>query len=156
VNERLARHYGIPGIYGERFAASRRRVRPAWQGSILAVTSNANAPAGAPRQVTENLAGSPPPPAPTCRRSSTTRTVRRCQWQQMEQHRANACASCHRRDGSAGLALENLMRSARRIRDADTVDAATELPMARRRRPARFAAGAFRRPETPVRTMTES
>jgi len=117
VNERLARHYGIPNIYGSHF----RRVLlkdPArrgllGQGSLLLVTSVADrtSPVARGKWILENLLGTaapvPPPNVPALEESaskSEPRTVR----QQMEIHRKNAvCASCHKIMDPMGLSLEN-------------------------------------------------
>jgi hypothetical protein len=119
VNERLARHYGIPGVYGSRF----RRVPvndPARQGllghgSILSLTAVANrtSPVFRGVYVLDTFLGTPPPPPPpnvpaleesTADSASAPRTVR----EQMEVHRQNpVCASCHRTIDPVGFALEN-------------------------------------------------
>ena len=117
VNERLARHYGIPNIYGNHF----RRVQvtdPArrgllGQGSLLLVTSVADrtSPVARGKWILENLLGVnapvPPPNVPALEESagkSEPRSVR----QQMEMHRKNpACASCHKIMDPIGLSLEN-------------------------------------------------
>jgi cytochrome c551/c552 len=119
VNERLARHYGIPNVYGSQF----RRVPisdPArkgllGQGSILMVTSHSDrtSPPVRGKWVLENLLGTPPPAPPanvpplpeTPRRDTGTEPTMR---ERMEQHRANpACAACHRIMDPIGFALEN-------------------------------------------------
>ena len=168
VNERLARHYGIPGVYGERFrrVAVKDEARRGLlgQGSILAVTSNANrtSPVRRGKWILENLIGSPPPPPPPNvpplvdnKDRSRPLSMR----EQMEQHRASPqCASCHRLMDPLGLALENFDAvGAWRIRDADTlVDASTELadgtPV---NGPLGLRQALLRQPETIVRTMTE-
>jgi hypothetical protein len=117
VNERLARHYGIRGIYGSRF----RRVTvtdPNRRGllghaSFLALTSAANrtSPILRGKFVISNLLNTPPlpPPAnvPLLEESAPKgrpSTVR----EQLELHRANpVCASCHRNIDPVGFALEN-------------------------------------------------
>jgi hypothetical protein len=116
VNQRLAEHYGIKGVYGSEF----RRVAvndPNRQGllgqaSILTVTSypNRTAPTIRGKWVLEQLLGTPPPPPPPNvpslkeDASAKTATMR----QRMEQHRANpACAVCHRIMDPLGFALEN-------------------------------------------------
>jgi hypothetical protein len=121
VNERLARHYGIPNVYGSDF----RRVavqHPArrgllGQGSILTVTSapNRTSPVTRGAWILENLLGSPPPlpppdvPAfPEAKSGQgiieAPKTVR----DRMIQHRANpTCRSCHQIMDPIGLALEN-------------------------------------------------
>jgi hypothetical protein len=118
LNERLARHYGIPGVYGERF---RRVSLPPdsvrrgllGQGSVLTGTSRANrtSPVIRGKWILENILGSPPPPPPANvpelkeeRDPAKVLSMR----EQMTQHRANAvCASCHAQMDELGLALEN-------------------------------------------------
>jgi hypothetical protein len=116
VNERLARHYGIPNVYGSWF----RRVRITddarkgllGQGSILAVTSHAErtSPVLRGKWVLENLLGLPVPPPPAdvpplnAAQGDAPKTLR----QQMEAHRASpVCASCHRVMDPIGFAMEN-------------------------------------------------
>ena len=117
LNERLARHYGIPGVYGSDF----RRVSLAGgdrrgllgQGSILTVTSypDRTSPVGRGKWVLENVLGTPPPPpppnVPELEPAEDTGRVLPMR-ERMEQHRANpVCASCHRVMDPLGLALEN-------------------------------------------------
>ena len=70
VNERLARHYGIPNIYGSQFrrvtVTDENRRGLLGHGSILTVTSNANrtSPVRRGKWILENLIGTPPPPPP--------------------------------------------------------------------------------------------
>jgi hypothetical protein len=116
LNERLAQHYGIKGIYGNEFRRVKledpNRYGLLGQGSILAVTSypNRTAPTIRGKWVLEQLLGTPPPPpppnVPSLKDDATTQklTMR----QRMEQHRANAtCAACHRLMDPLGFALEN-------------------------------------------------
>ena len=117
VNERLARHYGIPDIYGSRFrritVTDDARRGLLGQGSILAVTSHAErtSPVVRGKFVLENVLGMPvPPPPPDVpqlkgnQEGEKPRTMR----EQMAEHRANAvCASCHKVMDSIGFALEN-------------------------------------------------
>jgi mono/diheme cytochrome c family protein len=117
VNERLARHYGIPGIYGSQFrrvaVTDEARRGLLGQGSILAVTSHAErtSPVLRGKFILENILGSPvPPPPPDVPPLKETpagekpRTMR----QQMAEHRTNpACAVCHQVMDPIGLALEN-------------------------------------------------
>jgi hypothetical protein len=117
VNERLARHYGIPDIYGSRFRrvsiADDARKGLLGQGSVLAVTSHAErtSPVVRGKFVLENVLGMPvPPPPPDVpplkgnQEGERPRTMR----EQMAEHRANAvCASCHKVMDSIGFALEN-------------------------------------------------
>jgi cytochrome c551/c552 len=116
VDERLAKHYGIPNIYGDAFRRvpvpdeTRRGILG--QGSFLLVTSNADrtSPVKRGKWILENVLGSPPPPPPPNvpplpdRTGSLPRTMR----EEMEEHRRNAvCAGCHRMMDPIGLALEN-------------------------------------------------
>jgi hypothetical protein len=139
VNERLARQYGITGIYGSQF----RRVPvndPArrgllGQGSFLAVTSHAErtSPVLRGKWILENILGLPvPPPPPNVpplkerANGEKARTMR----EQMAEHRADpACASCHKIMDSIGFALENFDAvGAWRSMDADApVDASGDL-----------------------------
>ena len=117
VNERLARHYGIPDIYGSRFRrvaiADDARKGLLGQASILAVTSHAErtSPVVRGKFILENLLGTPvPPPPPDVPALKETaagdkpKTMR----EQMAEHRANAaCATCHKVMDPIGFALEN-------------------------------------------------
>ncbi|HET9271267.1 MAG TPA: DUF1592 domain-containing protein [Vicinamibacterales bacterium] len=119
VDERLARHYGIPGIRGSRMrrvelppGSPRRGLLG--QGSILTVTSAANrtSPVQRGKWVLENVLGAPPPQPPpgveTNIDGDTSKAKAVSLRQRMEQHRANAaCASCHRIMDPIGFALEN-------------------------------------------------
>ncbi len=139
VNERLARHYRIPGVVGSQFRKvtypDDRRGGLLGQGSVLTLTSHADrtSPVLRGKWVMEVLLGTPPPaPPPNVPDLDATpdaedgrlRTVR----QRMEQHRANpACNSCHRMIDPIGLALDNFdVTGAWRIRDNGMpVDAAS-------------------------------
>jgi len=117
VNERLARHYGIPGIYGSQF----RRVQidnPARRGllgqaSILTVTSYParTSPVQRGKWILTNILGIPPtPPPPNVPElkdngeNSKPLSLR----ERMELHRANTvCAGCHKVMDPIGFALEN-------------------------------------------------
>jgi hypothetical protein len=117
VNERLAKHYGIPGIYGSRFrrVPVREEARRGLlgQGSILALTSHAErtSPVVRGKWVLENLLGlevpPPPPDVPLLKErkeGEKPRTMR----EQMAEHRANAmCAACHKTLDPIGFAMEN-------------------------------------------------
>ncbi len=131
VNERVARHYGIPNINGYDFQrvklADENRRGLLGQGSILALTSVADrtSPVQRGKWVMEVVLGSPPPAPPPnvpslddsvkAEGESGMLTTR----QRMEQHRANpACNSCHRVIDPLGLTLENFDVTGRwRIRD---------------------------------------
>ena len=115
VNERLARHYGIEGVYGSRFRKVEwnddRRRGLLGQGSILTVTSHATrtSPVVRGKWVLENILGTPPPaPPPNVpplpdREGEAPATMR----ERMETHRANpVCAACHSRMDPLGFALE--------------------------------------------------
>jgi len=142
VNERLARHYGIPNIYGSHFRrvplADDSRKGLLGKGAILLVTSHAHrtSPVLRGKWVLENVLGTPPPPPPDVvppfeeeAGAARPKSVR----ERMEQHRRNpACASCHRMIDPAGLALENFdATGAWRSRDGGTrgtpVDASGQL-----------------------------
>ncbi|WP_258536966.1 DUF1592 domain-containing protein [Novosphingobium taihuense] len=117
LNQRLARHYGIPGVSGTAF----RKVRldPATmrggllgQASILTVTSYGNHTSVVKRGkwVLDNMLASPPPPPPPdvpalkAEHDGRKLTAR----QQLELHRANpTCAACHAKMDPLGFALEN-------------------------------------------------
>jgi hypothetical protein len=117
VNERLARHYGIKGVYGSRFrrvpVTDPNRRGLLGQGSFLALTSAANrtSPILRGKYVISNLLNTPPlPPPPNVPQLEASApkdrpsTVR----EQLELHRANpVCASCHRNIDPIGFALEN-------------------------------------------------
>jgi hypothetical protein len=117
LNERLAKHYDIPHVYGSRFRRvdlddSSHRGGLLRQGSILAVTSYATrtSPVIRGHWVLKNIIGTPiPPPPPNVpaladNTVSATLPVR----ERLEQHRADpACAVCHDVMDPVGFALEN-------------------------------------------------
>ena len=118
LNERLARHYGVPGVRGARF---RRVSLPAGsvrrgllgQGSILTGTSRANrtSPVIRGKWILENILGAPPPPpppdVPDLVEERDPRKVLPMR-EQMAVHRANpVCAACHAQMDQLGFALEN-------------------------------------------------
>jgi hypothetical protein len=117
INERLARHYGIPGIYGNRFRRVELKDSPRGgllgQGSILTVTSYSNrtSPVVRGKWILNNLLGTPPPPPPPNVPALKDRNAQGKVLNmraRMEQHRANpACASCHKVMDPLGFALEN-------------------------------------------------
>jgi len=138
VNERLAKHYGIPNVYGPDFrrvpVPNDARRGLLGQGSLLLVTSNANrtAPVIRGKWILENLLGSPPPlPPPDVppleeKATQTARSVR----ERIEQHRANpACAGCHKIMDPIGLALENFdgIGRWRTIDEGVKIDASAQL-----------------------------
>lgn len=118
LNERLAKHYGIPNIYGARFRRvdldeNSHRGGLLRQGSILTVTSYADrtSPVNRGKWILGNLMGvaPPPPPAgvpklPEVHGVETAVSMR----ERMAQHRANpACAGCHKLMDPPGFSMEN-------------------------------------------------
>ncbi|MGE3507559.1 MAG: DUF1592 domain-containing protein [Vicinamibacterales bacterium] len=117
VNERLARHYGIPNVLGSRFRRvtleGDHRAGLLGHGSVLAVTSYSTrtSPVIRGKWVLENLLGAPPPPPPPnvpalpdTGKGGQPASVR----ERLQQHRANpVCATCHSRMDPLGFALEN-------------------------------------------------
>ena len=116
VNEKLAMHYGIPGVSG---STIRRELRPAdsprggflTQGSILKITANGTTTSPVPRGafVMDRLLGQPPDPPPANVAAIEpdvrgTQTIR----EQLDKHRSNAvCASCHAKMDPPGFAMES-------------------------------------------------
>ena len=130
VNERLAKHYGIPNILGDEFRrvtiADVNRRGVLGQGSVLLLTSIADrtSPVLRGKWVMEVLLGSPPPPPPpNVPLLEETKAVEDGKMlstrERMEMHRKNpACNSCHRVIDPLGLALENFdVTGVWRIRD---------------------------------------
>ena len=118
VNERLAKHYGIPGVYGSEF----RRVTLSddsprrgllGKGSILTLTSYATrtSPVLRGKYILDNLLGTPPPPPPPnipalAEKADDGKAL--SMREAMARHRANpVCASCHARMDPLGFAMEN-------------------------------------------------
>jgi mono/diheme cytochrome c family protein len=116
LNERLARHYGIPGVYGSRFRQVKltdpNRRGLLGHGSVLSLTSVATrtSPVFRGKYILSTFLNTPPPPplpnVPTLEESNkedAPKTVR----EQLERHRNNpVCASCHRVIDPPGFALE--------------------------------------------------
>jgi mono/diheme cytochrome c family protein len=167
VNERLARHYGLPNIYGSRFRRvtltddARRGLLG--KGSVLMATSHADrtAPVLRGKWILENILGTPPPAPPADvpplapKPGAEPKTVR----ERMEAHRAApGCASCHRAMDPIGFAMENLdaiggwrtrdagvpIDASGQLTDGTNVDGVVELRQA-----------LLRRPEIFVGTLTE-
>jgi hypothetical protein len=117
VNERLARHYGIPNIYGSQFrrvtVTDEARRGLLGQGSILLVTSHADrtSPVVRGKWILDNVLGtppSPPPPGVPPLKEKADDGQQHSLRERMEEHRSNAaCASCHRVMDPIGFALEN-------------------------------------------------
>jgi hypothetical protein len=168
VNERLARHYGIPNVYGSQFRrvtiADENRRGLLGQGSVLAVTSYPNRTSVVLRgkYILENILGTPPPSPPAdvpplkeTGEGGKILPLRAL----MAQHRDNpTCASCHRVIDPLGFSLENFDATGRwRTKEvAGPVDASGQLadgtpvdgPVALRK-------AILKHPEQFVRTMTE-
>jgi mono/diheme cytochrome c family protein len=118
LNERLARHYGIPNVVGDNFRrvelpAGSPRAGLLGQGSILTLTSYATrtSPVRRGKWILETIVGMPPPPPPPnvpelqdTRTAGHAPTMR----ERMVQHRADpACAACHQLMDPPGLSMEH-------------------------------------------------
>ena len=141
VDERLARHYGIPNVYGSRF---RRVALPPeldarrgllGKGGVLMATSHADrtAPSLRGKWLLENLLGTPPPAPPAnvpplaAEPGAGPRTMR----ERLDVHRANpACADCHALIDPLGFGLENFdaVGAWRELDAGGAVDASGRLP----------------------------
>jgi hypothetical protein len=166
VNERLARHYGIPNVYGPRFRrvtlTDDNRRGLLGQGSILTVTGVGVAPVQRGKWVLSQLLNNPPPPPPPDvpalenSASATAHSVR----QMLEVHRNNAvCATCHRMMDPIGLALENFDAVGKwRTTDSDVpIDASTTLVSGEKvSGPAGLRQALLSRPDVFVGTLTEN
>ncbi len=115
VNERLAKHYGIPGVKGDQFRKvklpDRNRGGVLTQGSVLLVTSNPTrtSPVKRGKWILENLLNAPPPPpppdVPELKEGPELKGSLR---ERMEQHRVNpTCAVCHDKMDPLGFGFEN-------------------------------------------------
>jgi hypothetical protein len=172
VDERLAKHYGIPDVYGSRFRMVKvtdpNRRGLLGHGSVLSLTSVATrtSPVFRGKYVLATFLNTPPPPpppnVPTLDESNKEagaalpKTVR----EQLELHRKNpTCASCHRIIDPVGFALENFDPVGRwRASDADgkAIDAAGVLADgAKVDGPAALRQVILSRPDAFVTTLTE-
>ncbi len=137
VNERLAKHYGMPEVVGDEFrkvplADGRRGVLT--HASILMLTSNPTrtSPVKRGKWILDNFLAQPPPPPPPNvpeleEGNETLGSLR----EQMQQHRANeSCAVCHRTMDALGFGLENFDAiGAWREKDGTfKIDSSGELP----------------------------
>jgi hypothetical protein len=141
LNERLARHYGIPNVYGPQYRkVSLPPLSPRGgllgQGSVLTVTAYPNRTSVVQRGkwVLENILGTPPPPPPPDvpqLKPQASDGHKRTMREAMEEHRNNpVCSSCHSRMDPIGFALENF-DGVGEWRDKDAgapIDASGRLP----------------------------
>ena len=139
LNERLAKHYGIPGVQGDQFQrvtlTTPERGGLLGHASVLTVTSNPTrtSPVKRGKWILENLLNAPPPPPPPNipelkdGEGKLEGTLR----QRMEQHRENpACAVCHTQMDALGFGLENYDPvGVWRVKDGQSdIDASGTLP----------------------------
>jgi len=141
LNERLAKHYGIPNVYGSRFRrvnfeGDRVRGGLLRQGSILTVTSypTRTSPVIRGKWILSNILGIPPPPPPATvpalgEKTHTGGSV--SMRARMAEHRDNpACAGCHKLMDPVGFSLENFdaVGRWRQMEDGNPIDASGGLP----------------------------
>jgi mono/diheme cytochrome c family protein len=139
VNERLARHYGIPGVYGSHFRRvtlqDEMRHGLLGKGAILAVTSfpTRTSPVVRGKWILENIVGTPPPPPPAdvpALEENTPGKAPRSMRERLEEHRRNpSCATCHRIMDPIGFAMEpfDAVGKARTSEDGLVIDAGGQL-----------------------------
>jgi hypothetical protein len=142
LNERLAKHYGIPHVYGSRFRRvtldpASRRGGLLRHGSVLSVTSYATRTSPVIRGVyiLSNLFGAPPPPplpnVPSLEESPVAASLP--MRQRLSAHRSNpVCANCHRTIDPVGFARENFDAVGRwRSHEGDSgaIDVSGALPL---------------------------
>jgi hypothetical protein len=168
VNERLARHYGIPGVHGTEFRrvslSGTPRAGILTQASVLTVTSNPTrtSPVKRGKWILDNILGEPPPPPPPGAgdlRDDHEGVPAGSLRQRLERHRANPdCASCHHRMDPLGFGLENFDAvGAWRDRDgASLIDATGTLPGGQPfNGPAQLRASLKARPDAFARCLVE-
>jgi len=141
LNERLAKHYGVPNIYGSRFrkvtfGPETMRGGLLRQGSILTVTSYATrtSPVIRGKWILDNILGVPPPPPPPnvpaleeAKAAMKKMTMR----ERLSEHRKNpACSGCHKLMDPPGFSLENFdaVGRWRQAEDGTAVDSSGGLP----------------------------
>ena len=170
LNERLAKHYGVPNVYGDRFrrvalGPDSPRAGLLGHGSILTVTSYATrtSPVLRGKWILDNILGTPPPPPPPNvpelvepHPGQQARSMR----ERMIQHRVNpACAACHALMDPAGLAMENFDAIGRwrdLAEDGLPIDASGSLPGGQTfEGVAGLRQAVLARPEVFVGTLTE-
>jgi mono/diheme cytochrome c family protein len=170
VNERLAKHYGIPNVQGDHFrrvpVTDQNRRGLLGQGSVLSVTSfpHRTSPVVRGKWILENFLGTPPPPpppdVPALDEKPNAAEEEVSMRQRIAKHRANpVCASCHGMMDPIGLSLENF-DLAGRWRPVDEalmpIDATGVLPDGRQfTGPAGLRQVIADRPEAFVSTVTE-
>jgi mono/diheme cytochrome c family protein len=161
LNERLARHYGVPGVYGTQFrrvpVTNEARRGLLGHGSVLALTSqnNRTSPVLRGKYVLTNLLGTPPPSPPAVvppldENPGKAKSMR----DRMEEHRKSpACSGCHKLMDPIGLALENfdgigrwrttdngaIIDPAAQLADGTAIDGPVALRRSILRRPEMFA-----------------
>ena len=169
LNERLAKHYGIPHVYGSQFrrvplGPESRRGGVLTHGSILTVTSHANhtSPVNRGNWVLGNILGTPPKPpppnVPQLEAAAATGKILSFR-EQIEKHRKSpACASCHNLMDPVGFAFENYDAIGRwRLDDGGVaIDASGNFPDGTAfTGAASLQQAILRRPELFVQTMVE-
>jgi hypothetical protein len=168
LNERLAEHYGIDGVFGDAFRRvelqdpNRRGLLG--QGSILFETSVANrtSPVFRGKWIMTNIFNSPPPPPPPnvpALKENTAATAPHSVRERLEQHRKSpVCSACHSTIDPPGLALENFdpIGRWREVDSGQAVDAKTTLPGGIAiTGPSGLREALLSRPEIFVSTLTE-
>jgi mono/diheme cytochrome c family protein len=170
LNERLAKHYGIPDVYGSRFrrvtlSPDSRRGGLLRQGSVLSVTSYATRTSPILRGVLvlKDIIGAPPPPPPpnVPALDESTVAANLPMRQRLAAHRKSAvCASCHNTIDPVGFSLENF-NAVGQWRDMEVegapVDASGAVPGGKQFRGVDGLEDALlARPEMFVTTLTEN
>ena len=170
VNERLASHYGIAGVFGSHFRHVRledeNRRGLLGKGAVLLATSHPNttSPVLRGKWILENILGAPPPPPPpdldTALKEDDSGAPPHTMREQMERHRESpVCAGCHQVMDPIGFALENFDATGawRTTNDrgtplnpADVLFDGTEMEGV-----ADLRRALLRRPDTFVQTLTE-
>jgi hypothetical protein len=168
VNERLAKHYGIPNVYGSNFRrvtlTDENRFGILGQGSVLTVSSYPNRTSVVLRGkwILENILGTPPPAPPPnvpALKENGDNGKPMSMRQLMEAHRANpTCATCHKVLDPLGFSLENFdaVGQWRTKEAAGPIDASGQLADGTKvNGPVDLRKAILRRPEQFVGTMTE-